>query len=809
MNNSAVVIRLSTLAFAVSSAMLSLAARAEDDAVQVIVTGRAIGRTDVNSAVPIDVLSREDIARAIASSGDLGSALQSLLPSFTFPHQSNSGGADHVRAAQLRGMSPDQVLVLINGKRQHTSAMINTESATGRGTNPVDFNSIPANAIKRIEVLRDGAGAQYGSDAVGGVVNIILDDAPEGGSVSVTGGGFHSKFAPTEQTINDGGNVDLQASNGWRLGDNGFVRAGLDLNKRNPTNRAGAGDLPFFENQSPVNLALAGKRVFKVGDAAQENANLWLNAQLALDANTKAYGFVTYNHRHSVGDAFFRYPDSSANVTAIYPQGFVPQSIGNNQDLSLNGGIKGKLGSDWDFDASLTYGENRFRYGLEHSLNSSLGVTSPSSFNLGEFRFAQTTANLDLTRELQLGGQIVNLATGAELRNETYRTSAGDPASYAVGSNADGIGGSQGDTGIQPGDTVSTRRNVAGLYVDLSAELSKKLFAEASARFDHYDDFGSAATGKFNARYEVTPTVAVRGAVSSNFRAPSLAQNSFSFTVTDFGQGGALSQVRTLPVNNPVAKALGAQPLNPEKSVNYSLGLTARPIAGLTASLDLFQIDVKDRITLSQQINGDTLSALLQTRFGISDINGINFFTNAVDTRTRGADLVIAWSQPFAGGTLVISDASSFVRNTLRKVHAQPAELAALGLDDVLIGATERNTLTTLAPTRRDVLSVNWSNALWSTLLRTTRHGETTRVLDFGGGYTPTQTYRAVYQFDMELEYKLSKQLSLSVGGLNLTNQYPSRSIDDISYFGHLPYDFVSPIGLNGAYFYARARYSF
>ncbi|WP_374402886.1 TonB-dependent receptor plug domain-containing protein [Niveibacterium sp.] len=804
-----------TAALALGATDATLAASDEATATidSIVVTGsRSRSRTELTTPVPVDVLTQEDLRRAAPAGGDLGDALSALLPSFNFPHQSNSGGADHVRAAQLRGMSPDQVLVLVNGKRRHTTAVVNLESKIGKGTNPVDFNSIPINAVRRVEVLRDGAGAQYGSDAIAGVINVILDNASTGGEVEASYGAHHTDFEPTQETLTDGRTQQLQAKYGLRVGNNGgFARAGIEYAKRGATNRAGADQIPFFENQTPPNLALQGQRNYAPGDGESERTNLWFNSELPFAGDLTGYAFGTYTHADSSGAAFFRYPDSSANVPSIYPSGYRPQTTGINQDLSLVAGARGKLAADWDFDASLNWGQNAFEYGVRNSLNASLGTDSPTRFHLGDFQFNQLSANFDATREVALPGfsAPATLALGAEARRESFETQAGDAASYAVGPIVDAPGGAQAGPGLQNGDAVSTSRNILGVYADLSGELTRKLFVNVAARYDHYSDFGDAITGKLSARYEVLPGYALRGSLSNNFRAPSLAQSGFSFTVTDRGDGGALSQVRTLPVSNPIAQALGAEDLKAEKSQNVSFGFTAQPAKGFDLSLDFYQIKVKDRITLSERISGDAVNDYLLATFGVTGLDGVNFFTNAVDTRTRGADLVASWKTPLVGGQFNFNVAASYSKTELTRIADTPAKLAALGVGNVLIGTEEKNTLTSAAPHRREVYTTTWTDSHWALLARLTRHGTTTRVFDFGDGYTPTQTYDAQYQVDAEVEYKFAGGLALALGGTNLTDAYPSRSIDDISYFGNLPYDVLSPIGMNGAYYYGRVRFSF
>ncbi len=778
----------------------------------VLVTGtRAKDRTLLNAPVPVDVLSQEDLQRAVAGDGNLAGALQTLLPSFNFPRQSNSGGGDHVRAAQLRGLSPDQVLVLVNGKRRHNSAIVNLESKVGKGTNPVDFNAIPLSSIKRIEVLRDGAGAQYGSDAIAGVINIILDDARSGGEVEGTLGGFHTRFEPTHETLNDGASRELRGKLGFALGDGGFMRFGLEAARRDHTQRAGADQIPPWEDQSAANLAFQGKRNYAPGEPEAKQLGLWLNSGLTLSADAQAYAFGTWTQRDTQGAAYFRYPDSSANVPALYPKGYRPETTGKSQDLQLAAGLRGTLGEGkvWDYDLSLNLGRNDFNYGLRNSLNVSLGAASPTQFHLGDFASQQLGLSADFSRTLDLGlAKPATLALGAEARRESFRTRAGDPASYSVGSFA-GTPGAQAGPGLQAGDAVDLSRHLLGAYADLSADLSANVFANLALRADHYSDFGQAFTAKLSGRYALSPGLALRGGVSSNFRAPSLAQTGFSFTVTDRGEGGGLSQVRTLPVQSAVAQALGADKLKAETARNASLGLSWQPSKSASLSVDAYDVRVKDRITLSERLSSDALTALIQSQFGVAGVTGVNFFTNAVDTHTRGVDLVGQLRQDLAGGELRWTLASSFNKTTLSGVRNTGAALQALGISKPLVGLEESNTLTEAAPRDRHVISANWSGGAWNLLARATRHGETTRVFDFGDGFTPRQTYAAVWQLDLEAEVRITRHFSVTVGGVNVTDRYPTRSIDDISYFGNFPYDVLSPVGFNGAFYYAKARYSF
>jgi len=773
---------------------------------RLIVTGtRARDRTVLESTVPVDVLTAEDIRRAGVLGGELGSALQALLLSINFPRQSNSGGADHVRAAQLRGLAPDQVLVLINGKRRHVSALVSTSSKIGRGTTPADFNAIPVSAIKRIEVLRDGAGAQYGSDAVAGVINVILDDAPEGGTWEASYGAHHTDVEPIGRTLTDGQTAFLAGNVGTALDGGGFFRVGFELKNREATNRAGYDQVPPWE-QSPENLAVQGRRNYHLGDGESKDLNAWINGEVAVGAS-EFYFFGTYHQRDSEGANWFRYPDGAANWPQIHPGGYRPVSVGENLDVAGVAGLRGQWG-DWDYDVSVNHGRNAFTYRLRDSLNASLGPAGPTRFKVGDYEFAQTLVNADVSRVLGADAAHV-LGLGTELRREDYETGAGDPASYAAGPYADRPTGAQAGGGLTPQDVADLDRDVASAYASLSSRFGDKLTTDVALRYEHYSDFGGELSGKVAARYEFAPSFALRGALSNNFRAPSLSQIGYESTSTGYASSGQLLEGRLLSVDNPIARALGARDLEPETSINASLGFTSRIGERFDLSFDLFRIDIDDRIALSETLSGDALTAFVEDNFGIGNVQSAQFFVNAADTRTEGAELVANWRAALARGELRLTGAYSYARTELKNIIATPAQLAALDPDYVLFGVEERNTITDAAPRTRAVFSSQWSDDRWNLLARVSRHGSAQRVFNFGGGYEPAQRYGAEWQLDAEVEVRLGARWTLALGGLNLTDEYPDLSNEDIHYFGNLPYDVLSPIGSNGAYWYTRVRYTF
>jgi len=775
--NRRVVLGIASFPLVLLTISSALAQAQEEAAEEIVVIGtRGDARNPLESAVPVDLISADEIASAHSFGGELGELLQALAPSFSFPRQSNSGLGDHVRAAQLRGMSPDHVLVLLNGKRQHTAAVVSLETKIGLGTNPFDFNTIPLIAIERIEILRDGAGAQYGSDAIAGVINIVMKDAPQGGSVVASYGQHRTDFDPIDDDIDDGDTFSVAADYGFAIGDGGSLRIGAEYRTRDETNRAGIGVLPFFEDQTPANQALDPARVFQPGDGGADDIYLFYNAMIPVGPR-EFYSFGRYSNRDTDGTGFFRYPDGFTSLPSVHPDGFRPITTGDNTDYSLSLGLRGNnFESDWDL--SLTIGKNDFDSGVDNSANPSLGPTSPTTFDLGGFEFTQVTLNADVVREFELNAldSPLTFAYGAEVRFEDYETSAGDLPSYEAGPFIAGIG-AQAGPGLPADRVADVDRTVYAAYVDVEADLSDQFSTGVAARFEDYDDFGSALTGKLTGRFEVTDRFAIRGAAGTNFRAPSLAQTGYERATTNFGTGGMLELFRLLPVTDPDAIAAGAQPLDEEESTNLSIGFVYDSGPAFYLTVDYFHIDVDDRITL------------------INAGNNIQYFTNLIDTETDGFDIV-------ASGMIEAGAGTFDWRVSYNNSETDVDNPSVLGVEDL-------NTVESAAPEDKLILSGNWTADRWSTLLRVTQYGETTRVFDFGGGFEPEQTYDAVWSVDAEFAAMISDAWTVAIGADNLLDEYPDRSSDDINYFGHLPYDVLSGIGMNGRYIYIRTQYGF
>jgi iron complex outermembrane receptor protein len=775
----------------------------------IVVTGsRSLERSILESPVPVDTFSAEDVRDSGALAGELGEALATLVPSFNFLRQSNSGTSDHVRAGQLRGLSPDQMLVLVNGKRRHTSAVVNSETKIGRGTAAVDFNTLPLNAVHHVEVLRDGAGAQYGSDAIGGVVNLILDRESVRPEFNVGYGAHVTDFDAIDEKITDGQTLTLDGKAGLTLTGGGFLNAGFDVKRREATDRAGFDLVPFFIPATPANLALQGERNYAKGDPEVRDANFWFNGEQALGANI-LYAFGTLGRRDTEGATFFRYPDESRNVPAVYPQGYRPVTTGENRDHSVTLGMSSRLG-DWATDTSATLGGNRFAYGAKNSLNASYGAASPTRFDSGEYLLDQLTVNADIQRATPYDTAFgtLHVAAGAEYRKEKFRTRAGEAASWQAGPFSADIG-AQGAIGLTPADEAREAREVYSVYVNVADQLTDRLLLDTAARLEHYSDFGDELSGKASVYYELADGYGLRGALSNSLRAPALSQIGFSDRSTNFGDNRSLVNTVTLPVANPLARLLGASALKPETSVNSSIGLTAQPGRSVTLTIDAFQIDVDDRITLSDRLFGAPLVNFVQAQPGGAGIESVRFFTNAIDTRTRGIDLIVTHEAPLFDGDLALTFGYSYAQTEIASITATPAQLLALDPGFRLIGVEEINTIEESAPRQKSSLLTTWSRDKLTLVNRIHYFGSVVRVFNFGGGFEPRQRYGSEVGVDIEGSYLIHPGVTFTLGVNNVFDNYADLSSADINFFGNLPHDVLSPIGESGRYVYSSLNMRF
>ncbi|TLY49035.1 MAG: TonB-dependent receptor [Gammaproteobacteria bacterium] len=769
----------------------------------IIVTGTKVAdRTVVESLSPIDIITPE----ALQSTGttELATALSRLVPSLNFPRPAIADGSDGSRPAQLRGLSPDQVLVLVNGKRRHTSAYVPLSTVQGRGTQPVDLNAIPIAAIERVEVLRDGAAAQYGSDAIAGVVNIVLKGGSKHGSLGADMGQY---------SAGDGARGDVTGDGGFALGDKGWLHLAAQLGTQNQTDRArpyilGLGTYAPARDAPPL-----GTVVQRQGDPKIEQGVVSYNAEYKLSDAITLYSFAAASNRDSLSNGFFRTATSTRNQIAVYPNGFLPLEDAYMKDRSLVLGFKGRTENGWNWDVSWDYGTQHWAMDVLNSENQSLGP--------------MTVLNADVSREFDFGWHApVTLAFGAEYHVDKFNQSPGDPYSnvdggYIVpfGANCTTKSGcrsvpyTQVFAGFKPSEASHNKRHNYSVYGDAETNLTDELSVGAAARYEDYSDFGDTTSGKLSGRYAFTDKIALRATASTGFRAPALGQQFFQSTISNFVQGVPLD-IRTFRVDNPVAIALGALPLKPEKSTNYSLGLVMQPLDGLNITLDAYQIRVKDRIILSANLSGTAVINYLAAQ-GLYGVSGARFFTNAADTKSNGADLVGSYHIDLSAGSLDLTSSLNYNKTTLTKVQPNPAVLPS-GLTLTRLDHSVTGLITCGTPRTKFNFGGVYVVSKFSFNANATRYGDvcnrnnTVTYKDAAGvsqTITPDQTLKAKWTLDLTATYHMTDHLDFTLGADNITNTYPTETLYLNNTNGQIPYSSLSPFGFNGAYVYGKVAY--
>ncbi|MBJ7576075.1 TonB-dependent receptor [Luteimonas sp. MC1828] len=759
-----------------------------------IVTGtRASDRTAAESTAPIDLITPE----ALQSSGttELATALGRLLPSLNFPRPAVSDGTDAVRPAQLRGLSPDHTLVLVNGKRYHTGALVNVNGTQGRSSSPVDLNTIPIAAIARVEVLRDGASAQYGSDAIAGVINIVLKGSPEGGNVSLRHG---------QTSAGDGAQTNLLADAGFPLGANGgFVHLAVHGDKQDQTDRA----RPFLGPVTPTSAPL-GRVVQRQGDPEIDSYSGSYNAELAASDSLTLYSHGLHTKRDILSNGFFRPAGDSRNIPSIYPDGFLPQINNNSTDYSFVGGLRKLFAGATALDLSYTYGSNELTFDIKNTLNRSLGPTSPTQFYAGALEVRQHILNLDMSTPLDLGlSSPLILAYGAEYREDEFEQSPGEPDSYALGPFAN-IPGSQVFAGFKPGDGGEFKRDNISLYVSLEGKVTEKLSAGVAARYEDYSDFGDTSTGKLTARYDFTPRVALRGTLSTGFHAPSLQQQYFQSTATNFivlppPQGNTPFDIVTFRVTNPAGIALGAEPLRAEESTNFSVGLVLQPIDRMYITIDAYRIELEDRITLSENLTSAAVRNFLNAN-GFPGVGGGRYFTNAIDTTTDGIDVIGTYGWQVGNGDLDVTVGYNHNKTSIDRIAPNPASLNAIDPTALRFGRVEIGRFEVGAPRDKFLVGGDWSSDRWGFSANAVRYGEITVR---NANPAQDQTFDPKWTLALAATLKLDRW-SFTLGGDNVLNEYPDENVFANSTGGQFPYaSSAAPFGFNGAFVYGKIDY--
>ncbi|MHA6722366.1 TonB-dependent receptor plug domain-containing protein [Sphingomonas sp. RS2018] len=875
-----------------------------DDAPEntIVVTGtRAANRTVADSAVPIDVISSEQLSNS--GLGETSKILNTLVPSFNFPQPSIADGTDVIRPASLRGLAPDQTLVLVNGKRRHVTSLINVNGTVGRGSAAVDLNSIPALAIERVEVLRDGAASQYGSDAIAGVINIQLKRASHGGKASVSYGKYYTNVAGVpelagvalaldpndtrvlqaryagERQARDGDTWTLGANIGVPLGQGGYLNVTGEYRDRDNTNRAGYDIRPQYNRPTTAfdpRESTFNRLSFEFGDPRTEDYSVFANAGHPI-GDFELYAFGSFTRRDGLSAANYRFSSqvnnrdysvlvpgatpSAANFVPLRADGFLPFIGSKMRDFSGALGIRGDL-AGFKSDLSVVYGNNRFDYRTENSLNASYGPQSKSSFDSGGLEFGQLTANLDLSREFDVGfATPLTLAVGAEYRDESFKIRPGEIQSYAAGpffvasqtttaANCTAQGGNfttatsvcafpgraalvgaQGFPGFPASARTDVGRDSYAGYAELDTDIFTGFTVTAAGRYEHYSDFGETWNGKLAARFEVTDGFAIRGSVSNGFRAPSLHQQFFTTTSTNFIAGLPVD-ISTLPVSSAVARALGSQPLKPEKSLNYSVGATANPFRGFNVTADYYHIKIDDRIVLTENLgaagSGTTaVNAAVKTVLdanGFQSVGAARFFINGLDTTTKGFDVVGTYR--FSGdfiGNWSLSAAYNHNRNSIdRRINALGPLAQIPNL--ILFGRVEGLRFTDGQPRDKLVLSADASGGDFAVSAKTTRYG---RVIAPGAA-APTSNALSLTDFgpddlfmepkwvtDVEVRYTFKEHATFAIGANNLFDTYPDafpKGARPASAGGgfypasnyYIPFSGFSPFGFNGRFLYGR-----
>ncbi|MDZ4703726.1 MAG: TonB-dependent receptor [Saprospiraceae bacterium] len=830
-----------------------------------VIGSRNATRTKLESAVPVDIIP---IASVMSEVGqvDLNQILTYIAPSFQSARQTIADGTDHVDPAQLRGLGSDQVLVLINGKRRHQSALVNVNGTVNRGTVGTDLSAISATAIERIEILRDGAAAQYGSDAFAGVVNIVLKQKTGVVDGSVSYGLYATSYdknyasyklsgnsADPSVNVTDGNTLQAGLNYGFKLGRKGFISLTGEYISRDATNRAGAYTGQVYPNvngadrsDSLITARGLTRETFDmlIGASEMKGGGAMLNGEYGLSKNWSVYAFGGYNQKNGVSAGFYRYPNSVANgarvfangVLGIYPNGFLPLIESSLSDISFAGGLRGKLGKQWNLDLSHTYGQNTFDFTITNSVNYTQFANNPGNtqteFDAGGLEFTQNTTNLDLSRKFDvLEG--LNLAFGGEYRSENFGIRAGEEASwrnYDTGSGA--ASGAQVFAGFFPANSGDNSRNSAAGYLDLEQDFTKNWLVTAAVRYENYSDFGSTFNYKAATRYKIGGGLSLRGSVSTGFRAPSMQQRFYAKTNTLFitGPNGLVPQeVGTFTNDSEPAKILGIPQLQEETSQSYAVGLTARPTGGLEITVDAYQIEIDNRIVLTNNF-GSGGNADLQAQLTAAGAGQANFFSNAVNTTSRGLEAVIVYSKAFGVHDFRATLAGAFIDNEVEKgADGKPIINASQILIETgqvgnYFNREDQSRIEVANPKHKISFTLNYKVGKFSAMARAVNFGEVV-YLDAtinpalpenfptnaftGQKQTLDQTFSAKTVFDLSLTYRFLDGIGLTIGANNLLDTYQDLHAHSTNMsLGRFVYSRrVQQMGFNGRYVFARLKF--
>lgn len=787
------------------------------EGVMIVGSRSNIARTSVQTAVPVDIISAKDLTAT--GQVEPTQMLNFVAPSFNSSRQTIADGTDHIDPATLRGLGPDQVLVLVDGKRYHNTALINVNGTIGRGSVGTDLNSLPPSAIERIEVLRDGAAAQYGSDAIAGVINVVLKKSPSP---------LTFKTYTGAQYAGDGFVYNFGLNKGVKLGKQGYLNISGDLRHREPTERSGVYTGTVYTSNVAADNALIDQRGFSrehnlhIGQSKLLNTGFVVSAGSPVKENstTQIYLNAGYNYRKGVAAGFYRYPKQTSQVIAeLYPDGFLPEINSKINDKSFTAGIKGITKSGWNWDISDIYGGNSFRFDVTNSNNASQyadGANAQTEFYAGTLKFNQNTLNANFSKDLgeKVNLQSFNVAFGAEYRIDNYQIIAGEEASYKnYDPNSGRVGGAQVFPGFQPENAVDKSRNVVAGYVDLESDINSKFLVDLAGRYEHYSDFGGNLAGKLALRYKISDYFSLRGGVSNGFRAPSIHQRFFSAVSTVFintTSGTVPFQQGTFRNNSDIAAAFGIPSLKAEKSINYSIGVTSKPARNVSITVDAYQIEIRDRIVLTGSFtkSNPTVAAILAN---YPDVNSAIFFTNAINTRTQGIDIVTSADLKINNGSLNITLAGNLNKTRLFGTVQTTSKLPADSLNtNTLFNIEERGRIEHGQPDTKFALSLNYKINKWNLVFRTTRFGKVSTIFN-GTDRTRDEYFSDKYASDVALSYRPAKIIQITIGANNIADVYPDKlknfanTSDNRFQYSRSSTQF----GFNGGFYYASLNFTF
>jgi iron complex outermembrane recepter protein len=786
---------------------------------ELVTVGSRTRGAEAEKSVPVDILTQEQIE----SSGytETAQVIQSLAPSLNFPRPTITDGTDTVRPATLRGLGPDQVLVLINGKRRHQSALVHLNSSVGRGSTGVDLNAIPVSAIERIEVLREGAAAQYGSDAIAGVINIVLKGGESAPTLTSkfglsTGSFTANRCNPAGTSCEPGDDIDFSDGELFDIGGswgaavgNGTLTVAAEYRHHNRTNRASFDPRDQVVGGDALNNDVPQPN-HRWGDPDTRDLMTFVNANFPLNESSTRflYAFGGFSRREANSAGFYRRGLDTRNWPQIYPLGFLPEIQPTVIDLSGTAGVRGAWNA-WAWDVSGEYGYNSFDFTIGNSLNVSLGPTIPpnkTEFDAGSLALGQFVANADISRGFEVDGMAgrLNVALGTEVRREQYRINAGEPDSYENGGSPDRAGnvapiGAQVFPGFRPSNEVDEARTSVAGYADVEGDVLEWLRLGLAARTEHYSDFGNTLDGKLTVRVQPDRRFVVRGSFSTGFRAPSLGQSFFSSTATNFlptPAGLVPFESLTLPVGSDPAQVLGAQELKSESSTHVSAGVALTPVPGLDVTVDYYRISIDDRIVLSGNFTGARITELLAP-FGA---NSARFFTNAIDTRTNGVDVTASYRISLAdAGDLRLHGSYNNTQTDIVGDITTPPQLS--GLELVLFDRIERRRIECGQPQDSLRGGADWRRNRFGANVNLARYGE---FCSFTLTPNLDQTFEPKWLTDAEVSYRVADNLTVAAGAQNLFNVFPDRNITPNSFSGIQTFPSHSPFGMNGRALYGR-----